>query len=179
VGLVNIAGTVSGTQVGLVNVSRQMHGIPVGLVSIVLEGRHAVDYWVDLNGYQTANLTFGANDLYSVITGGWMPGTDPALWSFGIGFGGRIPISPFFLDYDLTVMHDLHGFGDWRSFGNFAVGTVVPRVRLAFGIPLFGDLSVEVGTALRVDSALLFKDLSAKTLTTAPFAPSLFIGLQL
>ena len=179
VGLVNIADTVSGTQVGLVNLSRQMHGIPVGLVSIVREGRHDVDTWVDLDGYTSANLTFGASSLYSVITAGWMPSSDPAQWSFGVGLGSRAHLGPLFLDYDLAAIHEMQGAFDWTTFGNFATGSVVPRLRVALGVPLFGALSLELGTTLRIDPVLLYNQVVANALSWAPFTPKLFFGVQL
>jgi hypothetical protein len=98
VGVVNIARHVSGTQVGVLNFSEEIDGVPIGVVSVEARGRHGLDLWVDMGGSTTAALSLGTRSVYTVFSAGWRPGPDPALWSLGLGLGGRSNIRPFYLD---------------------------------------------------------------------------------
>src|SRR5208283_1265570 len=131
--VINIARHVSGVQVGVVNISEDIDGVPIGMVSIVRNGRHALDLWVDLDGASYAALSLGTEHFYSVFSAGWMAGSDPVLWSFGAGLGGRASIGRAFVDFDLSMVAQRQGTTGWDSS---ALDSLYPRARVVLGYPL-------------------------------------------
>ncbi len=176
IGVVNIARHVVGAQIGVLNISDRIDGIPLGLISVERQGRHDVDLWVDVGGSAAAAFSLGAKHFYTVVTGGWTPGTDPAQWSFGLGLGGRSDIGPFFLDYDAALMVDRQGFTAWPD----PIGETYPRARIVLGLPLFGgDISVFAGVSSRVLVPYLSAAMAGADPATAVFQPSFIVGVHL
>jgi hypothetical protein len=177
IGVVNIARHVTGTQIGVLNISDTIDGVPVGVLSIEAKGRHDLDLWVDLDGSTAAAFSFGTKRLYTVASIGWTPGPDPALWSLGFGFGGRNDIGPLFLDYDLSLVTENHGFTQIAS----PVGTLYPRLRAVLGLPLFGSFAVDAGFVLRVLIPYLSDGVTGADPSHAKtvFQPGIIVGVHI
>lgn len=176
VGVVNIARHVSGTQVGVLNISEEIDGVPVGVVSVEAKGRHGVDLWVDMAGTTTAALALGTRSMFTVFSVGWRPGPDPALWSLGLGLGGRSHFKPFFLDYELSMVTERRGFPD---LGISPIGALFPRVRAVVGLELFGGVAITAGAAVRILVPYLSDGISGANPSTTVFQPSLIVGLSI
>ncbi len=176
IGVVNIAGHITGTQIGILNISDRMDGIPIGLLSIEAQGRHDIDLWLDLDGTPYAAFSLGTRRFYSVLSAGWVPGSDPAIWSVGFGWGSRADLGPFFLDYDLSAVSIGTGFDILTS----PLGSLFLRPRVALGLPLFGGgIAVEAGATVRVLVPSLSSDLAGYSSTSLVFQPGFFLGVQL
>ena len=176
IGVVNIARHVSGVQIGVLNISQEIDGVPIGLFSIEARGRHALDLWVDLDGSSNASVSLGTNHLYTVLSAGWKPGSDPAFWTFGLGLGGRSTINPFFLDYDLSLVAVHQGFSDWAAQ---PVGSMYPRLRAVLGLPLFGSIAIDAGVVVRVLVPSLSSSISGADPVNPVFQPSFILGVHI
>lgn len=176
IGVVNIARHVAGTQIGVLNISQEIDGIPIGLLSVEGRGRHDVDLWVDLDGSTYAALSLGTKRVYSIFSAGWTPGPDPALWSFGLGLGGRSDFHPFFLDYDLSLVAERRGFSDLEAS---PVGSLFPRARVVLGFALFGGVAIDAGVALRILVPYLSDSISGAHPSKTVFQPGLIFGVHI
>jgi len=176
IGVVNIARHVSGTQIGVVNISQEIDGVPIGLFSIEARGRHAIDLWFELDGTSNGAVSLGTKHLYTVLSAGWKPGTDPAFWTFGLGIGGRSNINPFFLDYDLSLVAEHRGFSDWDTQ---AVGFMYPRLRAVLGLPLFGSVAIDAGLVMRVLVPYLSSSIGGSDPASPVFRPSFILGVHI
>jgi hypothetical protein len=176
VGVVNIARHVSGTQIGVLNLSEEIDGVPIGLVSVEARGRHGVDLWVDMDGSTNAALALGTRSMFTVFSVGWKPGPDPSLWSLGLGLGGRSPMRPFFLDYQISLVTERLGGPDLSVS---PIGSMFPRVRAVIGLELFGGLSIEAGFAVRILVPYLSDGISGANPSTTVFQPSFILGLSI
>jgi hypothetical protein len=178
IGVVNIARHVSGTQLGVLNISQEIDGVPIGLISIEGRGRHDLDFWVDLEGESTAALSLGTRHLYTVFSAGWLPGSIPSVWTFGLGLGGRSDIGPLFVDYDLSwVLH----YDDMSVLtADAGVGSMYPRLRVMLGLPLSSWFAIEAGVTLRVLIPYVSSSLFGSADATRPlFQPGLIVGVKI
>jgi hypothetical protein len=176
VGVVNIARRVSGVQLGVVNISRDIDGVPIGLVSVVGNGRHALDLWVDQDAVPYAALSLGTKHFYSVFSAGWVTGTDPVLWSLGAGLGGRADIGRAFVDFDLSMVAQRQGTAGWESS---PMGSLYPRARAVVGYPIMDGIALEAGISVRA----LVPGLSSAMPGAEPgrtiLQPSFIVGVHL
>jgi hypothetical protein len=176
IGVVNIAQHITGTQIGILNISQEMDGLPIGLLNIEARGRHDVDLWYDLDGSYNAAFSLGTRYVYSIVSAGWRPGTTPPQWSAGLGLGGRSTLGPFFLDYDASMVAVQQGVPTWTS----PVGTMFPRARIVFGLPLFGgDIAIEAGASVRILVPYLSTNMPGAVRDAAVFQPSFIVGVHL
>lgn len=120
-GVVNIAGTVKGSQIGLVNISERMYGIPLGLISIEKDGVKAFETMVG-GAWDSLGLVFklGTRHTYNLVEAGCSFGSDPALWTFGLGLGARLGAKPLFLDFDLAARVGISSATAWTDFYSLA-----------------------------------------------------------
>jgi hypothetical protein len=176
VGVVNIARHVSGVQIGVLNISQEIDGVPLGVLSIEARGRHAVDFWVDTDGIPYAALSLGTRHLYTVFSAGWSPGTTPALWSFGVGLGGRADLGAVFLDLDVSMVAERQGTSGWDSS---PVGFLYPRARAVIGYPLTEGFALEVGVSVRALVPTLSSSLPGADPLQTILQPSLIVGIHL
>ena len=93
IGTTNVAtGEVRGTQVGVLNYA-DVSDYPVGVVSVVRRGRTSVDGWVTEAGIGMAGVRHGGRVIHNVYGAGYRVGT-PSGWSFALGIGARLELSP-------------------------------------------------------------------------------------
>jgi hypothetical protein len=93
VGTTNVAtGEVRGTQVGVINYA-DVSDYPVGVVSVVRRGRTSVDGWVTEAGIGMAGVRHGGRVIHNIYGVGYRAGT-PSGWSFALGLGARLELSP-------------------------------------------------------------------------------------
>jgi hypothetical protein len=175
VGLVNIAGTVKGTQVGLFNFARVIDGIPIGLLTFELAGRQELEVWWDTESSWHAALKLGSRYTHTLLTAGYEQGSDPVRWSYGVGFGGHIPIAPLFLDLDLTLQSVHVGGADWYVT---EPGNMLPQFKATLGLPVFG-MAVTAGAVVDIYLPYISSEPDGRRTEAARFAPRLFIGAQL
>jgi hypothetical protein len=133
IGAVNIAGNVTGSQVGLVNISKDIQGEAVGLITVTGDGQRHFEIWGDSSGFSHFGFRLGTAHLYTLYTLGVNPFTDPVRWSYGIGFGGELPLNNFFISADATLYDHHKGFDRWYDSGrpNF-----IPDLRVMGGYKL-------------------------------------------
>jgi hypothetical protein len=106
-GMVNVAGHIRGVQVGLVNVAERIDGVPVGLVNIEKGGIRSAECWMEGPSSVRAGFAFGTRIVYTLVQGGMSFGDGKAEEPLvGLGLGGRITLSPFYMDIDAS----------WRSY---------------------------------------------------------------
>jgi len=93
IGTTNVAtGEVRGTQVGVFNYA-DVSDYPVGVVSVVRRGRTSIDGWVTEAGIGMAGVRHGGRVIHNVYGVGYRAGT-PSTWSFALGLGARLELSP-------------------------------------------------------------------------------------
>jgi hypothetical protein len=93
IGTTNVAtGEVRGTQVGVFNYA-DVSDYPVGVVSVVRRGRTSVDGWVTEAGIGMAGVRHGGRVIHNMYGVGYRAGT-PSGWSFALGLGARLELSP-------------------------------------------------------------------------------------
>jgi hypothetical protein len=93
-GVMNYANKVKGVQLGVVNIlGDEEEVIPVGLINIVKNGY----YGFELNGgevlYSSLKYKMGVDKFYTVYNTGYSSFNNHPVYSFGLGFGGNIPLS--------------------------------------------------------------------------------------
>jgi hypothetical protein len=182
IGVVNIARHVTGTQVGVFNFSQEIDGIPIGLISVEGRGRHDLELWVDAQGdakgMPTLGFSLGTTHLYTMFSAGWMPGSNPVLWTSGIGLGGSSLVGSFFLDYDLSIVQEHQGPLDASS--TFA-GNLYPRIRAVAGLTLIPGLALNAGVSVRVLTPYLSSAWEGRGYdpTRLVFQPSFIIGVRI
>jgi hypothetical protein len=176
VGIVNIAREVTGTQVGILNISRRIDGIPFGLITIEEMGRQQLEVSIANNGAATVGFALGSKHTYTLFMVEWTPDSNPQHWSYGIGLGGRATIGNLFLDMDLSCLSLHEGFEDWYIS---MPGSLVPQARAILGVPLFGDLAVEAGVAVRMYVPEISPSPDGSPLSAFRAVPSFIFGVQL
>lgn len=92
IGLVNVGGTVRGAQIGLINYAREADA-SVGLFSATREGGVHPEVWTSDVAAINVAARFGAKHTYSLLGVGFHPFGRGAGWRFGVGLGGRIPMT--------------------------------------------------------------------------------------
>ncbi|SEW54416.1 STN and carboxypeptidase regulatory-like domain-containing protein [Chitinophaga arvensicola] len=91
--LFNYAREVRGVQIGLVNIADSVTGYSIGILNIVKHGYKKVSVFsTDVHPFNVA-WKAGRSELYSIIFGGYSPGTNNTSWSLGYGIGKVIPFN--------------------------------------------------------------------------------------
>jgi hypothetical protein len=177
VGVVNVARLVKGTQVGVLNLARKVDGVSVGVLTLEERGRHALEVWGDTDGGVHAAFKLGSRALSTVFVAGVEPAAVPVRWSYGIGLGGRIPLSePFFADIDATLGSQHVGAADWSTIG---WGNLLPSLHAAAGWNVFRSLAVTAGIDVDVYVPGLSRNPNLTAVEEVRFAPRLTVGLEL
>lgn len=91
-GLVNVAGSMTGSQIGLFNFSDSIAGVPFGLFSYSRKGLHQLE--VSTNELTHLNLAFktGTNQFYNSFLGGIrFNQSDSPIVALGYGIGTSVP----------------------------------------------------------------------------------------
>ena len=146
IGLINIAEDVRGTQVGLLNFSDEVQGESVGLITYSKEGRRHFEVWGDSTGFAHVGYRMGTSHLYTLFTAAYNPLSDPARWSYGLGFGGEIPLDRFFINLDAAI-HDHHsGFDNWYPEEG---PSFVPEIRALGGFSFAKRFSFYAGGSVQ------------------------------
>lgn len=143
-GTINIAsGKVSGLQVGVINICDDMDGIPLGLINIVRKGQHGLDFWIDTDSFVHTGLRMGSKNFYTLVTGSYMLGSAPTLWSGGMGLGASL----FFNDiyFNLEALNSFYCNDIWTPWKHTPDLRFIPEARLTGGVKLFSVLNLFVG----------------------------------
>ncbi len=176
VGVVNIARRVSGAQIGVLNIAEDVDGMPLGLVSLVRNGRHALDLWMDTDGMSYAALSMGAPRFYTVLSAGYMPGTASSSWSLGFGLGSRIGLGRLFIDYDLSLVSAWQAVVDWQQSPE---GYLYPRLRAVIGVNLFDGFAVDAGVSVRALIPSLSTAVPGANDSQTVIQPELILGVHI
>ena len=104
-GVFNHAKILNGVQLGVVNILGDgKKGIPIGLVSIVKNGHFEFELTGGEVIYSTLSYKMGINNFYTVYNAGYSSYKSKPVYTFGIGFGGNIPLSKKHnINIDLTA----------------------------------------------------------------------------
>lgn len=93
-GVFNHAKKLKGLQVGVVNILGDgKNGIPVGIVSIVKNGHFEFELTGSEVIYSTLSYKMGIKSFYTVYNAGYSSYKNKPVYTFGIGFGGDIPLT--------------------------------------------------------------------------------------
>ncbi len=111
IGVVNIAGEGRGLQLGVVNIADDVD-VPIGLVSIVRNGQFHVNVWASEASLVNVGVKTGSRAIYNVFALGLRPAGDSTRLMAGLGIGGHIMFTPFFLDIDATG-YNVYSPPDW------------------------------------------------------------------
>ncbi len=133
IGAINItAGARRGVLIGAINIAEDAD-VAIGAITIFTKGRTAVTAWADDTGGAYAGVKHGNDSFYQVYHVGTRLGgdTDEEALSFGIGLGGRRPVSERWgLAADLlmhtypfgwkegsqtTALYQVRGLASWRA----------------------------------------------------------------
>ncbi len=175
IGVVNVARLVKGTQVGVLNLARKVDGVSLGILTLEERGRHALEVWGDTTGGLHAAFKLGSRSLATVFAAGCVPGTDPVLWSYGIGLGARVSLGePFFADVDVLLGSMHTGTGDWSTVG---MGNLLPTLHAVAGWKVFGPLSVTAGIDVDVYVPGLSRSWDGSAVDAVRIAPRFAIGV--
>lgn len=140
VGVVNIAtGKIKGLQLGVFNYSDEIEGAPIGLVSYSQKGKVGTNLIVNETGLITLGLKSGNNNIYSNFIIGYRPpfSNPNNIFSWGVGFGGHIPIGDnFYSEIEVSSLflaenqfwnkgtnslNSLRLKGGWKAMERFSV----------------------------------------------------------
>ncbi|MCZ6679075.1 MAG: hypothetical protein O7E52_17720, partial [Candidatus Poribacteria bacterium] len=182
IGVVNIARNVEGLQLGVINVAESVSGAPIGLLSFVKDNPLHLHFFGSDTEIANLGLRLGSRHIYNLLVIGIQPDEDPVRWSYGIGIGGRIPLSErLFLNIDGVSRH-VH-YGSWDNDGV----TLLNKLRLAVGweqhrrFTLFGGIALNVFVSDQRDGSDIAYGLDTVIEsgdTTVRIWPGLFMGVQ-
>jgi hypothetical protein len=93
-GVLNFTKKLKGVQLGILNyLNDGEEGLPIGILSIVRNGL----YEFELTGgeviYSNLNYKMGVERFYTIFKAGYSSYKNNPVYSYGLGFGGNIPIS--------------------------------------------------------------------------------------
>ena len=175
IGLINIAGNVKGTQIGLFNFARVIDGVPIGLITIEQAGRQDLEFWYDTQSRMYLAFKLGSRYTYTMFSAGFLQDSDPVQWSYGVGFGGHIPIGPLFADLDISL-YSLHvDAEDWYTS---APGNLLPQFRCAVGMSLLG-FKFTAGVSVDIYTPYLSTEPDGTPTQEVRLAPAFMAGIQL
>jgi hypothetical protein len=148
VGLVNIAREVTGTQIGLINISDRIDGVPIGLINFERQGSQHFEIWWDGSDTYNFGLRLGAGYLYTLLRAGVVADTNPQEFNYGGGLGFSVPLQPFFINFDGSVVQQVIS-GD-ESF-SWDLANLKPELRLTAGYSPHGRFGVFAGSSLEIE----------------------------
>lgn len=96
-GLVNSARVVKGSQIGIINIADTLTGVPIGLFNFIKNGYKRVGVYSDDLFPLNVEFRSGVDHFYTILNGGVQSDigdSDSALYTFGMGLGSRILLSP-------------------------------------------------------------------------------------
>ena len=183
IGVVNIARNVEGLQLGVVNVSESISGAPIGIFNFVKSSPPRLRFWSSDTAIANVGLRLGNRSVYSLLMAGVQPHEDTVRWAFGLGIGGRIPLTEqFFLNID-AMTQSIH-YDWWENDLNY---TVLNKLRLGIGWRQSQWFSVVGGVAFNVfvsnerdgsDIAYGMDTVIESGDTTVRLWPGFFLGVQ-
>ncbi len=146
IGLFNLnTGRLRGLQLGLFNYADKASA-QIGLLSITREGGvHPLLFISDVISMQVG-LRFDAEYTYSVLLAGLEPESGSNTYSFGLGFGGKIPVTPkVWIEPELSqqtlALDGKLGEGNPSSLSRFALNA---RYQLHSHVSFFGGPTYSV-----------------------------------
>jgi hypothetical protein len=161
-GLVNYSGdddgSGGGVRLGLINISKNEKVLPIGLVNIVKNGIMHPAVWYDSTRFFNLGLRSGSKYFYSILSAGTRDRDGGSLnmdFAKGLlisraGFGGEIPLGPFFIDMDLTAGNLI----DWKDLDHN--NSILLQARLSGGFKVSEHLGIFGGVSY--DCYLFFSD---------------------
>jgi len=112
-GVFNYAKTLRGLQVGLINYADSSSGVSIGLINFVRHGYHKMSVYTNEVVQLNAAFKSGNKKFYTIWLGGFNPGDDQQVASFGYGLGTEISVVKWFsVNPEITAQH-LY-LGDWN-----------------------------------------------------------------
>jgi len=111
-GVLNYTQRLRGVQIGLINYADSSSGVSLGLINIVRHGYHKVSIYTSDLIMLNAAVKLGTRQLYTIWIGGFNPGDDKKVASFGYGLGTELSMTKWFsINPELSAQH-LY-LGDW------------------------------------------------------------------
>ena len=119
-GVVNYAQKLRGVQLGVINVVDDgENAIPIGLINIVKNGHYEIEATAGEVLYANLNYKMGVERFYTIFKTGYSSYRNEPVYSYGIGFGGIIPIAEKHeLSIDLStnvIIYSNNWSEDWRK----------------------------------------------------------------
>jgi len=171
VGLVNISNKHSGYQIGLVNISKKMKGVPFGIINIDRDGRvRNVLYTSSLMGV-TSGWKFMVNKIYSMFTIGYYNYGDGKTKSISRGFYYGVHL-PFNEKYFLDIDLGFLTIDNFPLFSNSGEvkDKYITQSRFIFGYDYSKNLSFTFGLGFN-------RILDSATMLNK-FKPTYFVGIE-
>jgi len=111
-GVFNYARRLKGMQIGLINYADSSSGVSLGLINIVPHGYHKLSLYTNELIQVNAAFKSGTKQLYTIWMGGFNPGDDKKVASFGYGLGMELSLGKWVsVNPELSAQH-LY-LGDW------------------------------------------------------------------
>lgn len=153
VGAVNLSGDVTGLQVGWINIGNSLEGMPVGLLSFYKEGRHDLDVWTSDHGVTNIGLKLGVDEVYNMISAGFYPFSEDALFQLGWSIGFKVRERSKYTDiFDFSIFRvfdeDAEFDEEWFEESWNEHGASVFKLRYLRTFDLARGLQVYVGPTL-------------------------------
>jgi hypothetical protein len=176
IGVINVARLVKGTQVGVLNFSRKVDGVALGVLTLEERGRRSFELWGDTEGGVHMAFKLGSRAFSTVFAAGCQPATDPLAWSYGLGIGGRIPVTrTYFVDVDAVLGSQHTGAAEWDSFG---VGNLLPTLHAVAGWKVNKWVAVTAGFDADLYVPGLSRNPDGSAVADLRIAPRLAIGIE-
>jgi hypothetical protein len=122
-GVFNYTRKLKGVQIGLINYADSSSGISLGLINIVPKGYHKLSVYHTELIQLSAALKSGTRRLYTIWLGGFNPGDERKVATFGYGVGTELSIASWLsLNPELTAQH-LY-LGDWDHLNLLSKATL-------------------------------------------------------
>lgn len=144
IGLVNVAGAMTGYQIGLVNITDSIQGVPFGFFSYSRQGLHQLE--LSANEITQLNLGFksGTNQFYnSFFAGMRLGGSSIKTWSYGYGIGTSVRAGrKNRVFFDLQTSAIVH---DWE-FGL----SLLNKLTVSYQVQLAPKVAVAIGPSINL-----------------------------
>jgi hypothetical protein len=147
-GVINYTKKLNGLQLGVINVvGNSENGIPIGIFNVVKNGYYDLEMTAGEVLYFNLNYKMGVDKFYTIFKTGISTFNDKSVYSYGVGFGGRIPFNERHkLSIDVTANHIIYDndweWGEWDNLLNKA------DINYRYGIT--NNFSVIVGPSINV-----------------------------
>lgn len=142
-GVFNYAKHLKGVQIGLINYADSSSGLSIGLINIVPNGYHKLSVYTSELLQLNASFKSGTKDFYSILLGGFNPGDDKKVASFGYGLGSELSIAKWFsINPELSAQH-LY-LGDWNHANILSKASLLLSFKPIKHVQLFGGPTYNV-----------------------------------